>query len=145
MFTGSHDHVLDDKGRTSLPKEYRELLKRSKGDPWITALPQCLVIVPPQEFEALSIKLSEASRTIEDILRLQRLTLGMAARAPIDKQGRILIPPKLRKWASLERDIVFTGVGKSIEVWDRARQEADLEQTRVLYPDFTDTLKTFGL
>jgi MraZ protein len=145
MFSGSYDHVLDEKGRTSLPKDFREILKGLKGDPWITAFRQCLNIFPPDEFEAFSIQLSAASQTIEDIQRLQRLILGMAARIPVDGQGRILIPPKLRKWACLDREIVFTGVGRTIEVWDRCRHEADLEQTRELYPAFTDTLKGFGL
>ena len=145
MFWGSYDHVLDDKGRTSLPKEFRELLKGQKGPPWLTAFTQCLRIFPPQEWEVLRKRLSEASSTIESIQRLQRLILGMAAPAPSDKQGRILIPPKLRKWAHLDREIVFTGIGKAIEVWDRARHEQDLEETRLLYPGFTDTLKDFGL
>ena len=145
MFSGSFDHVLDEKGRTSLPKEFRDTLKGMKGDPWISALPHCLTIFPAEEFEALRDQLANASRTIDAIQRLQRLILGMAARTPVDKQGRILIPPKLRKWAALEREIVFTGVGRGIEVWDRARHEADLEQTRQHYADYTDTLKDFGL
>ena len=128
-----------------LAKEFREVLKTHKGAPWITAFPHCLVLFPAEEFEDLSTRLSEASRAIDSIQRLKRLILGMAARAPFDKQGRILIPPKLRKWGGLEREIVFTGVGKSIEVWDRARHEADLEQTRGLFPEFTDLMKEFGL
>ncbi len=145
MFWGSHEHVLDEKGRTSLPKEFRVALRSQKGDPWITAFPQCLTIYPPREFQELRSQLTQASSTIESIQRLQRLILGMAARVPFDRQGRILIPPKLRRWAGLERELVLTGVGKRIEVWDRARHEADLEQTRSLYPEFTDTLKGFGL
>jgi MraZ protein len=145
MFWGSHEHVLDEKGRTSLPKEFRELLRGLKGDPWLTARTQCLTIFPPGEFDAFRKRLTDASSAIESIQRLQRLILGMAAPAAVDKQGRILIPPKLRKWAGLDREIVFTGVGKSIEIWDRARHEADLEQTRVLYPEFTEILKDFGL
>ncbi len=145
MFWGSHDHVLDEKGRTSLPKLYRDLLQGLKGDPWITALTQCLTIFPPAEFDALRQKLTDASSTIESIQHLQRLILGNAAPAAIDRQGRMLIPPRLRKWAGLDRDIVFTGVGRRIEVWDRARLEADLEQTRMNYPSYTDILKEFGL
>jgi len=145
MFFGSHDHVLDEKGRTSLPKDYRDTLKGLKGAPWITAFSQCLTIFPPAEFEALRNKLTDASSTIESIQQLQRLILSNAAPATIDAQGRILIPPRLRRWAGLDREIVFAGVGQRIEIWDRARLEADFEQTRMNYSEYTNILKDFGL
>lgn len=145
MFWGSYDHVLDEKGRTSLPKDFRTALAALKSQPWLTSLPQCLAILPAREFEALRKKLTEASSTIESIQRLQRLILGMAVRCSVDRQGRILIPPKLRKWANLDREIVFTGVGTRIEVWDRARHEAELEQTRQLYAEYTKDLKEYDL
>ena len=145
MFLGTHDHVLDEKGRTSLPKDFRDVLAKLKGAPWITAFQHCLAVFPPAEFEELREKLTRASSTIDAIQRLQRLILGLACPAAVDRQGRILIPPKLRKWAGLDREIVFTGVGKRIEIWDRARHEADLEQTRTNYGDYTDLLKEFGL
>ncbi|MFQ5515484.1 MAG: division/cell wall cluster transcriptional repressor MraZ [Myxococcota bacterium] len=145
MFWGSHDHVLDEKGRTSLPKEFRELLKAFDGHAWLTAFPQCLTIFPPDEFDALQRKLTEASTTIKSIAGLRRLIVGMAAPASFDKQGRILIPPKQRRWAHLDREIVFTGVGRYIEVWDRALHAADLEETRGQHSDLTDILKEFGL
>ena len=72
MFWGSYEHVLDEKGRTSLPKEFRDALKGQKGDPWITAFPQCLTIFPAAEFNELRTRLAEASSTIESIQRLQR-------------------------------------------------------------------------
>ncbi len=144
-FWGCYDHVLDEKGRTSLPKQFRKTLATLKGVPWLTGLPQCLAILPPKEFEALRRKLTAASSTIDSIQRLQRLILGMASPCSIDRQGRMLVPPKLRKWAHLDREIVFTGVGGRIELWDRACHEAELEQTRLNYPDYTRDLKEFGL
>ena len=69
MFYGIHDLVLDDKGRTNLPKPFRELLKTQEGEPQLTALPKCLTILPAAVFEALSHKLTEASITIEWIQR----------------------------------------------------------------------------
>ncbi len=145
MFWGCHDHVLDEKGRTSLPKDFRTLLSAQKHEPWITGLPQCLAILPSNEFDALRQKLTAASSTVDSIQRLQRLFLGMAVRCSVDKQGRILIPPKLRKWAHLDREIVFTGVGARIEIWDHARHEAELEQTRINYADYTKDLKEYDL
>ena len=36
----------------------------------------------------------------------------------------MLVPPELRAWAGLERDVVFMGVGDKFELWDKARYEA---------------------
>lgn len=141
MFWGSHDHVLDEKGRTSLPKDFREALQNVEGGAWITAYPQCLAILPAPAFETLRTRLTGEASHVASIQHLQRLILGMAAPCAFDKQGRILIAPKLRKWAHLERDIVFTGLGDKIEIWDHARHEEELEQTRINYPAYTEDLR----
>jgi MraZ protein len=145
MFWGSFDHVLDDKGRTSLPKDFRETLAQVEGTPWITALRDCLAIYPQYVFEALQARLTAASSMIDSVQRMQRLINGMAAHCPFDRQGRILIPPKLRDWAHLERDLVLTGVGSRIEVWDRTRHTAHLETTREDYDVLTRDFGEFGL
>ncbi len=145
MFLGCYDHVLDEKGRTSLPKDFRAPLSQYDQAPYLTALPRCLGIYAPEEFESLQAQLADASRTIDSVQGLQRLIVGMATRCPFDKQGRILIPPKLREWAHLERDLVFTGVGRRIEIWDRSLHKADLERTRDEYPGYGATFKEFGL
>jgi len=141
VFWGSHDHVLDEKGRTSLPKDFREALAQVEGDAWITAYPQCLAIVPGPAFEELRKKLTGDGSHVDSIQRLRRMILGMAIRCSFDKQGRILIPPKLRRWANLARDVVFTGVGDHIEIWDQTTHERELEETRHNYPEYSRDLR----
>jgi MraZ protein len=147
MFTGSYDHVLDDKGRSSLPKEFRDSLSELRGTPRLTALRTCLAIFPPDQWEALQAKLSQASSVVDSIQRAQRLILGMAMPCPFDRQGRILIPPKLRDWAQLKREIVFSGLGNRIEIWDRGRHEAELRllQDENSYAEHMRELKEFGV
>jgi MraZ protein len=142
MFRGEFDHVLDEKGRTSLPKEFRSLLA---GDtpPWLTAFPRCLVIFPAEDFESLEQRLTQTSTTLEPVHDLQRLIIGKATACPFDRQGRILIPPGLREWAGLDREITFTGLGRRIEIWDRARHRLQLERIRDNYSDLSRELKDF--
>lgn len=140
MFLGSFDHVLDDKGRTSLPKEFRERLSSTDGGAFITAYPECLVILPADKFEERRQKLA-AKDHISSVQRLQRLIIGMATPCSFDRQGRIGIPPKLRQWADLGRDIVFCGVGSEIEIWDRARHHAELLEAKDHYADYTKDLE----
>jgi MraZ protein len=142
MFTGCHDHVLDEKGRTSLPKDFRKTLEDgAAATPWITALPSCLAILPDPTFKKIMNGLGDTGLLFERAQRIQRLFVGMAVQCQVDKQGRILIPPKLRSWAHLERDIVFTGLGPHIEIWDRVLHERDLLDTRDHFPEFSEALQ----
>lgn len=119
MFLGSSDHVLDDKGRTSLPKDFREQLSKAGQKVYITAKPSCLAIYLEDEFLRLCQDYAELH--IESREKLERLHMGNAQLLNIDRQGRILIAPSLRRLARLERDIMFLGVGNRIEIWDRER------------------------
>ncbi|MEE9279348.1 MAG: division/cell wall cluster transcriptional repressor MraZ [Myxococcota bacterium] len=130
MFFGSHEHVLDDKGRTSLPKDFRQLLKQQKADPWLTAGAHCLAIYTADEFDRIKAKLTENALPDGEIIRQQRRILGNATRCRVDAQGRILVPQTLRRYARLQRDIVFAGLGTLIEVWDRSLWKAEMDRAR---------------
>jgi MraZ protein len=140
MFWGCHEHVLDEKGRTSLPKDFRELLTRSSESPWLTAGQQCLSIFPADVFRRLRETL--AAETLNDSAEaLERLIVGNATPCSVDKQGRILIPPPLRRRAHLEREIVFTGLTDRVEIWDRARYEAAIANTQENYAQHSRLLR----
>ena len=135
MFIGSHEHVLDDKGRTSLPKDFRVELAGRAGTAYITAYPNCLAILPPEAFAIWTERLTgEQSRLDDAAQRIRRLILGMASPCTIDKQGRILIPPHLRDHAGIKRELVFMGVGPEIEVWESTRHKSEIGEAGVNYP-----------
>jgi len=128
MFWGCHEHVLDEKGRTSLPKEFRELLTRGSELPWLTLRSRCLAIYPAEKFDKIRQRLSE------DVLNdaaeaLERLIIGHATPCSVDRAGRILIPTTLRRRAQLDRAIMFMGLTDRVEIWDLARYEAEIAST----------------
>ena len=53
-----------------------------------------------------------------DFSDLMAQFLSGAAPCEIDKQGRILLPAKLREYAGLSKDVAVVGVGSHIEIWD---------------------------
>ena len=73
MFWGCHEHVLDEKGRTSLPKEFRELLTRGSELPWLTLRSRCLAIYPADKFDKIRQRLSERfgydEKSAEEVLQ----------------------------------------------------------------------------
>ena len=130
MFFGSYDHVLDDKGRTSLPKDFRDVLSAEKEDPWITAGGRCLSIYTDAEFQRIRATLTADPLPDAAVVRQQRLVLGNATRCRVDGQGRILVPAILRTHAGLAREITFAGRGTLIEMWDRSYWRAEMERAR---------------
>lgn len=130
LFFGSHEHVLDDKGRTSLPKDFRDVLKQEPQDPWLTAGARCLVIYTAAAFDEVQARLNQGDLRDGEIIRLQRRILGNATRCRVDAQGRILVPQTLRRYAGLERDIVVAGRGTLIEIWDRDLWAAEMDRAR---------------
>ena len=100
----------------------------SSEPPWITIFPESLVILPAPVYKKLEDGLTDIGTLAPEGKGARRLILGSAETCPIDKQGRIMIPTLLREWprAGLKRDIVFVGVGKYIELWDRDLHAASL-------------------
>jgi len=136
MFFGSYEHVLDDKGRTSLPKDFREQIASlgETGEPVISALPRCLVILTPAAFADWQARLTgERGRLDDAAQRIRRLILGQAASCRVDRQGRISIPSHLLAHAGIDKEIVFMGVGDEIEVWDPSRHKGEISDASSHY------------
>ena len=55
------------------------------------------------------------------------MVVAGAKDAPLDAQGRILIPPHLRDYAGLEKDVSLSNAGTRIEIWDNVRFEQELQ------------------
>ena len=125
MFQGSSDHVLDEKGRTSLPKDFRSIIAQAERPAILTAKNGYLAIYLHADFE----RLLDSFRDLQISSRERLERLHAPHPLSLDKQGRLLIPPTLRRHAGLEREIMFLGVNDRIEIWDRARYAAEMQAT----------------
>ena len=122
MFRGRFEHTIDSKGRVSLPAKYREILSTNYNDRLIiTNFDSCLVAYPYEEWVKLEEGFSAHSIMEEDVQTFIHYFISGATEAIIDKLGRMLIPPHLRKHAGLEREVVFVGMITRIQIWDKVR------------------------
>ena len=129
-FRGRFEHTVDGKGRTSLPARWRdELAKLGESQLVITMsfASRCLVAYPMREWEAFEERLAALPSFDNDVIALKRRYVSPAVECDIDKLGRLLLPSTLREYAFLTRDVLWAGMGKNIELWDRARFAADAE------------------
>ncbi|HXX84349.1 MAG TPA: division/cell wall cluster transcriptional repressor MraZ [Casimicrobiaceae bacterium] len=123
MFRGVSHLALDSKGRLAVPAKHREALAADgNGRVILTADPsRCLLIYPLPEWEPIQKRLMALSSFNEKIRGLQRLLVGHADDVELDGAGRILVPPALRQYATLDKRVVLVGQGNKFELWDEAK------------------------
>jgi MraZ protein len=122
-FRGGPVLTLDAKGRLTVPARYRDVLMSTVGGQMVVAKNHagCLGLYPRPVWDAFEAELARLPMKHEG---WRRLFIGSATEVEIDSASRVLVPPELREWAGLERDVVFMGVGDKFELWDKARYEA---------------------
>ena len=121
MFMGEYNHSIDAKGRLIIPSKFRDTL----GDEFVVTkgLEGCLFVFEKYDFETFMDKLNEKSDLEAKVRKIKRFFISGAQEMEPDKQGRMLVPPDLREYAGLEKEVVFAGVGGHIEIWDKAKWE----------------------
>jgi len=119
MFYGEYAHSIDNKGRLILPSKLRETAKSNFVEKfYITrGLDKCLFMFSEEEWKAAEQKFKSMSFTKQDSRKFNRLYFSGAVEIIPDKQGRILLPPYLKDFAQIKRDVVIIGVSSRIEVW----------------------------
>lgn len=123
VFRGRYEHTIDGKGRTSLPARFREVLSGQGESRLIvtTGLEPCLVAYPLREWEAFEERLSRLPSFDASVAMLKRIYVSGAIECDIDKLGRLLLPSSLREHAGITRDLLWAGMGKNVEIWDKSR------------------------
>lgn len=128
MFRGSSFHTIDPKGRIIIPARYREVIKASGTDGLIiTGWDHCLYAYTHDEWGRQEQKILHMTEKSEAMRRFQRLFIGDAHDCRCDAQGRVLIPPTLKHYAGLEKEIVLAGVLSRFEIWQREAWERQRE------------------
>ena len=129
VFRGVTQLALDAKGRITIPGKHRDALAGSPETTdralVVTADPsRCLLIYPRATWEPIQARLMALSSFDERTRGLQRLLVGHADEVEMDGAGRILVPPPLRQYASLEHRVVLVGQGNKFELWDDGKWQA---------------------
>lgn len=124
MFTGSYEHTLDTKGRLSVPSKFRDVLA-GKGDDrlmitnYIFNNLRCLEVYPIDAWLRFLEEVRKMNRFDSRTSVLENYYIASARECSFDTHGRILIPPVLRKYADLKRDVILSGATDKFRVWDQ--------------------------
>ena len=143
MFMGEYQHTLDSKGRLILPAKIRDQL----GDTFIATrgLDDCIFIYTLEEWATLEAKLKQLSLVKPEARAFSRYIFSGAAELEGDKQGRVLLPPNLREYAKLEKDVVVIGVSTRVEIWNKETWNHYNERMGPTVEQLSEQLTDFGI
>lgn len=143
MFTGKYNHTIDTKGRIIVPAKF----KKNIGEEPVVSLgiDGCLDIYPRERWNAFVESLDSLPGNLSKVRNIRRALMANSTECEIDKQGRILIPQWLRDKALLDKEAIFVGVGKKIELWNKDRFDAiDLSDAESL-EELADSLSEYNI
>lgn len=135
MFQGRFEHTIDDKGRLAIPMTFRKRLIDESGDGLVmlTVWDQCLAAFPTTEWESKLKAIGNMNQLDPKVSLFKRIFVGCAHECPIDKAGRILIPPELRRDALIDRKCVIVGQIEKFEIWS-------IEKWDITFSQFTNQI-----
>lgn len=144
MFKGSFQFTIDAKGRVSIPSRFREILAERYEEKLVVTndLDKCLVAFPFEEWSLIEQKIRDLPSSAPDVKAFMRFIYSRATECELDRQGRVLIPPPLREYAQLKRDVVIVGMGHKMEIWDPSLWEMAVRPER--FPAISETLFKLG-
>jgi MraZ protein len=143
MFIGEYSHNLDEKGRLAIPKKFRTQLKT--GAVITRGLDDCLFLYTASEWDVLAKKLAELPFSKANTRAFARLMLAGAMDVALDKQGRVVVPDYLRRYANLEKEVVVAGLYNRLELWSLHQWRAYSAQTELARNEIAEQLGELGI
>ncbi len=143
MLIGEYEHSLDVKGRLIMPAKLREDI----GDKFIITkgLDGCLFGFSQKEWNNFEEKLKTLPLTNKNARDFVRFFLSGAIECEIDKQGRFLIAANLREYAELDKEVMITGVGTRIEIWDKEKWKKYNSEENLSADQIAENMANLGM
>ena len=138
-FTGTFDHNLDAKNRLTIPSKFRAAL--SGGVYLVRGVEKNVSLYPAATYEQMAQAALEGINPLSTQGReLRRVLYASALETELDSAGRVMLGPKFLEHAGIDREVVITGVGECLELWDRSAWEAYDNDLTARAPDLTESL-----
>lgn len=142
MFYGEYFHTIDRKGRLILPAKFREAAKSQFIEKFFVTrgLDTCLFMFSEEEWRSQESKFKSIPFTKQQARTFNRLYFSGAAEVVFDAQGRILLPPYLKDFAQIKREVVIVGISNRIEIWAKDRWEEFYKNSRQSFEEIAEKL-----
>src|SRR6266404_1609652 len=126
MLIGQYESRIGEKHQAGLPKKFREIL----GETLIVTkgFENCLIIVSEKNWKTLLEGTERKPFTSKSTRELQRFLLGNASYVELDQKGRFVIPEFLRQFAHINSEVIFVGISRFVEIWNKKSWEEHQEE-----------------
>lgn len=117
MLLGQYTGKVGAKGRIAFPKKFRSVL----GDQIVVTqgYENSLIVVSKKEWGALLEGTQDFPFTFGAARETVRFLLGGATEVQLDNKGRFIISSYLRDFAKIKSEVVFLGLSRYVEIWDK--------------------------
>ncbi len=117
-FRGTFDYSLDQKNRLTVPARFRAAL--SEGIVLATGADGCVEVWKPADFdEQIAAALAGRNPLSKEARKIRQWYFGNSHEVELDSAGRVAMPAALQAHAGLTKEVVVTGSGDHLQVWDR--------------------------
>jgi len=127
-FLGEYEATVDSKNRFLLPGGLKKQFPENENKFVVSrGFDKCLVLNPMKTWEALVEKLSKLSDFDPNVRKFKLILLGGATEIEMDGAGRLLLPPNLKEYAGLDKDIVLASDIDKFKIWDAKKYKQFFE------------------
>ncbi len=123
ILLGEYEATVDSKGRFLLPAALKKQLSEDDTIRFVInrGFESCLSMYPISSWQPLAEKINALNDFDPKVREFKRYFLNGATFVEPDSAGRILLPPALKEYAALKKDIVLASAGNRMEIWDSAK------------------------
>jgi MraZ protein len=141
MFFGTFAHTVDEKGRDAIPARFRDELSRLQDELiFVTKFKRrerpCLDAYPASDFAKLQRRINRLPRFGVKRQAFESWYVGAAQEVRLDTQNRLLIPPQLREYAKIGREVMLAGANDRFRIWNKDLfHQVDREDEQAIFED----------
>jgi MraZ protein len=125
---GEYEATIDSKGRFLVPGSLKKQLPEGESRLVISrGFEKCLTLYPLSSWEPLVARIRQLNDFDPKVREFKRLFLGGATEVELDSAGRLLLPPQLKEFAGLSKDITLAADLDKINIWDSSKYKQFFE------------------
>lgn len=141
MYFGYYEHLLDEKGRLSLPRKLREGLSEGSLLYVLKGFEGCLSVYNEEEFKKLCEEVNHISYNKKNSRSYLRVVLGSVVELTLDKVNRVQIPAQVLAKYQIGHSVALLGVGDHFEIWDLAAYKKYEEEALANFESVAENLQ----
>jgi MraZ protein len=121
LLTGEYEHVIDEKGRVLISNKLRNQIDAEEhGSSFYLSVGAngVLCLYPEKYFKRVVAAMAKKFAAPDEAVAYERMSFALAGKVELDSQGRLLLNERLRNRAGLKDNVMLTGAGDHIELWN---------------------------